>query len=119
MKTSSPHFIGHLDSKFLSKLAGKFGTEHQLLGAGLRVSSADVDHILHDHNQAVTRTLKILQKWRNMSDKRGELSAMYDELCTAFSDLGRKDIVEFILSSKWTLVTRSNNNSNNNNAWFS
>ena len=108
MTVMKTHFIEQLDSKFLSKLAGMFGTEHELLGASLRVSIVDVVHILRDHNQAVTRTLKILQKWMGTSDKLGDLSAMYDELCSAFSDLDRNDIAEFIRRSKWTLVTRLN-----------
>ena len=100
MKTGSLNFIEHLDSRFLSKLAMKFGIEHELLGAGLRVNSAAIQHILHDHNQAVTRTLKILQKWRHTSDKRDDLSAMYNELCSTLSDLGRNDMVDIIRSSK-------------------
>ena len=115
MKTSSPHFIEQLDSKFLSKLAGMFGDEHERLGTGLNVKVATVSNILHDHNQPATRTLKILQNWRNTSDNRGDSSAMYDELCSVFSDCGRTDIVELIRHSKWISLTRLNNNNNNNN----
>ncbi|KAI0237549.1 hypothetical protein LSAT2_011911 [Lamellibrachia satsuma] len=63
---------------------------------GLRVKTATIQQILHDNTKAVTRTLKILQTWRNTCDKRGDVSAMYNELCATLSDLDRTDMVDDI-----------------------
>ena len=101
IKTSSLHFIG-LDSKFLGRLARKFGDQQYQLGVDLRVKTAALKRILQENDDAVTGTLKILQNWKDTSERRSDLSTMFDELCSTLSELDNNDLVEFVRSGEWT-----------------
>ncbi|KAI0210175.1 hypothetical protein LSAT2_005090, partial [Lamellibrachia satsuma] len=89
-----------LDSKFLGRLARKFGDQQYQLGVDLRVKTATLKRILQENNDAVTGTLKILQNWKDTSESRRDLNAMFDELCSTLSELDNNDLVEFVRSEQ-------------------
>ena len=102
LNTTGPRrFLGRLDSPFLLRLARMIGHDAIQLGTFLRVPTAKVRNIkLEAPSDPVTQTLEVLKHWKRTSENRGNLSAMFDELCSALSDLDLNDLVDYVREGK-------------------
>ena len=84
---------------FLSRLAKKLGSGEMQLGILLGISTADINGMRHDKGTYHDLVYNILQTW-NRAQKEQTRSEMEKELCAAFSEMGRNDIVRFIRSGE-------------------
>ena len=85
---------------FLGRLAKQLGSGEMHLGILLGVSTATIKSMQRD-NKGTYHDLvhSILVTWNNAQHDR-TTSEMEKELCAAFSELGRNDIVRYIRSGE-------------------
>ena len=93
-------FAEIFSERFLNQLANKLGSGEMQLGILLGISTADINGMRRNYKETYHDLVyNILQTW-NRAQKAQTRSEMEKELCAAFSEMGRNDIVRFIRSGE-------------------
>ena len=77
------------------RLAEKIGDKYLKLGIFLRLKQSEIQAIRADNKSVVDCIFTILTTWRDRLSNPGSTAA-FKELCDAFTELGKADLVEHI-----------------------
>lgn len=93
--------LGKLDNKLLWRLAEKEldSKEQFKLGVFLEVETSTIRDIMRDAD-ATTSTFGILEVWRDNRKNIDSSNAMYDQLCGAYVEVKKADIVDYVRSGE-------------------
>ena len=101
--------VGHMNDAFLMRIANHplDATEQIQLGVYLGVDTFIIREMISSPGEAVNKSLAILAAWKDDQNNVANPAAMYDQLCKAFVELNKANVVEYIRSGKFMTVIAS------------
>ena len=101
--------VGHMNDAFLKRIANHplDATEQIQLGVYLGVDTSIIREMLSSPGEAANKSFAILAAWKDDQNNVAKPAAMYDQLCRAFVELNKANVVEYIRSGKFMTVITS------------